>query len=364
MNIPLYKPYIGEEEKDAVLRVLKLGKLSRGKEVEEFEKDFAQYSGKKYAVALNSGTSGLHVLVRAMGWKEGDEIITTPFSYIASANALLFEKITPIFVDIDPLTLNIDPRKIEEKITPRTKGIILVHILGLPADIVAIKKIKEKYNLQIIEDACEAVGKTGDDFPVSKIGDASVYAFHENKQLTTAGEGGMIVTDNPEIAQKCWSMRDQGRSLKKDWINSVILGYNFRMTEMQAAFGREQLKKIGKMLAKRELLAKKYFDLLVDTKGLITPQQMSPMKRSWFLYYVIFENQKIRDRIHQALETVGVGSSTNYFPPIYNFPMYSKCKKDCGNTEKISSKLLALPMFYEMSESDVERVVDTIKTNL
>ncbi|MEI6553137.1 MAG: DegT/DnrJ/EryC1/StrS family aminotransferase [bacterium] len=364
MNIPLYKPYIGDEEKGAVLRVLKSRKLSRGKEVENFEKEFAQYVGKKYAIALNSGTSGLHVLVRAMGWKEGDEIITTPFSYVASANALLLEKITPVFVDIDPLTLNIDPKKIEEKITPKTKGILLVHILGLPVDVVAIQKIKEKYNLQIIEDACEAIGRIGDDFTVSQIGEASVYAFHENKQLTTAGEGGMIVTDNAELAQKCCSMRDQGRSIKKDWISNVILGYNFRLTEMQAAFGREQLKRIDRMLVKRESLAKKYADLLTGFKGLTTPQQMSPMKRSWFLYFVVFENQTVRDRIHQKLERAVIGSSTNYFPPIYNFPMYSNCKKDCDNAERISSTLLALPMFYEMSDCDVERVVDVIKANL
>ncbi len=364
MKIPLYKPYIGNEEISAVMRVLQSKKLTRGQETEEFEKEFAKYSKKKYAIAINSGTSGLHILVRTMGWKEGDEIITTPFSYIASANALLFEKITPVFVDIDISTLNIDIKKIEEKITPKTKGILLVHILGLPADVTALKKIKEKYNLQIIEDACESIGVIGDDFKVSQIGEASVYGFHENKQMTTFGEGGMIVTDNNDFAQKCRSMRDQGRSLKKDWINNVTLGFNFRMTEVQSAFGREQLKRINDFLEKRERLSEKYASLLSDIKGITTPQQMTPLRRSWFLYFVVFEKKEIRDYVHKELEVVGINSSINYFPPIYNFPMYVKCKKDCVNAEKISDTLLALPMYFEMNDIEVEEIVKVIKNSL
>lgn len=246
MNIPLYKPYVSNREIGAVLRVLKSKKLSRGQEVENFEREFAIYTNKKYAIAVNSGTSGLHLLVRAMGWKNGDEVITTPFSYIASSNALLFENVKPVFVDIDINTLNIDPKKIEEKINNKTIGMLLVDILGLPVDEDKLLKIKNKYKLQVIEDSCEALGRPDDDFTVGNLADATVYGFHENKQLTTAGEGGMIVTDNVEITQKCMAMRDQGRSLKKDWINNVILGFNFRMTEIQSAFGREQLKNIGK----------------------------------------------------------------------------------------------------------------------
>jgi len=361
MKIPFYKPYITENETNAVLRVLKSGKLTKGQEVEEFEKEFADYTGKKYAIAVNSGTSGLHLVVRAMGWKKGDEIITTPFSFIASSNALLFEEVTPIFVDINENSLNIDPDKIEEKITPKTKGMLLVHILGLPVDFEKIKKIADKYNLPIIEDACEAIGKPGEDFIVSRLGIASVYGFHENKQLTTGGEGGMIVTDDPVVAQKCRSMRDQGRSLNKDWIKSVILGYNFRMTEIQAAFGREQLKIIDKMLAKRGEIANKYSMLFSGVKGLVTPNEMISEKRSWFIYFVILENLGIREKIYQALSSNEIASSINYFPSIYNFPMYADCKKECAITDDISGRILALPMFYEMTDEQINQVVDVIK---
>lgn len=361
MKIPFYKPYITENETNAVLKVLKSGKLTKGQEVEEFEKEFADYIGKKYAIAVNSGTSGLHLVVRAMGWKKGDEVITTPFSFIASSNALLFEGVTPIFVDINENTFNIDPDKIEEKITPKTRGMLLVHILGLPVNFEKIKKIADKYNLPIIEDACEAIGKPGDDFIVSKLGAASVYGFHENKQLTTGGEGGMIVTDNPVVAQKCRSMRDQGRSLDKDWIKNVILGYNFRMTEIQAAFGREQLKIIDEMLAKREEIANRYSVLLSGVKGLITPSKMISEKRSWFIYFVILEDSDMREKIYQALSNNKIVSSTNYFPPIYNFPMYVGCNKECTITDDISGRILALPMFYEMTDEQINKVVDVIK---
>jgi perosamine synthetase len=364
MNIPLYKPYINKKEISAVLRVLKSNKLSKGQEVENFEKEFAKYTNKKYAVAVNSGTSGLHLLVRAMGWKRGDEIITTPFTYIASSNALLFEGVKPIFVDINIKTLNIDPEKVGDKISKKVRGMLLVDILGLPVDYEKLVKIKEEYNLQVIEDACEALGRPNDNFTVGKLADATVYGFHENKQLTTAGEGGMIVTDNLKIAESCFAMRDQGRSLKKDWINNVILGFNFRMTEVQAAFGREQLKKMDRILKRRELIAEKYSTGFRGIEKLSVPNQESFNKRSWFLYFIVLENSEIRDKIHKALLDSGITSSKNYFPPIYDFPMYKDHKKDCKNTEIISETLLALPMFYEMDDKQVNAVVDVIKKTL
>ncbi|OHA92551.1 MAG: hypothetical protein A3G47_03045 [Candidatus Zambryskibacteria bacterium RIFCSPLOWO2_12_FULL_39_45] len=361
MKIPLYKPYISNNEVSAVSRVFKSGKLSRGVEIELFEKEFASYVGKKYAIAVNSGTSGLHILVRTLGWKKGDEVITTPFSYVASANALLFEGVTPIFIDIDSRTLNIDANKIEEKITPKTKGMLLVHILGLPVNYQEIKQLKDKYNLQVIEDACEAIGKPNDNFIVTKLGEATVYGFHENKQLTTGGEGGMIVTDDPIIAQKCLAMRDQGRSLKKDWMKYVILGFNFRMTEMQAAFGREQLKIIDKMLTRREEIAQRYSNLLNNVRGVVIPDQTTKDKRSWFVYFILLENNENRDRVYKALLGNGIASSTNYFPPIYNFPMYADYTNGCEITDKIFERILALPMFYEMTNDEVEQVSKIVK---
>lgn len=348
----------------AVSRVFKSGKLSRGIEIELFEKEFANYVGKKYAIAVNSGTSGLHILVRILEWKKGDEVITTPFSYVASANTLLLEGVTPIFVDIDPQTLNIDTNKIEEKITPKTKGVLLVHIFGLPVNYQKVKQLKNKYNLQVIEDACEAIGKPEDNFTVAKLGEATVYGFHENKQLTAGGEGGMVVTDDLIVAQKCWAMRDQGRSFEKDWMKYVTLGFNFRMTEMQAAFGREQLKIIDKILTRREEIAQEYSNLLNNVKGVVTPDKMTKDKRSWFIYFILLENNDARDRVYKALLDNGIASSTNYFPPIYNFPMYADYSKGCEITDKIFERILALPMFYEMTNDEIKQVSRTIKNVL
>lgn len=365
MKIPLYRPRIGEKEKRAVLRVLASKKLSRGEEVETFEREFARYVGRKYAIAVNSGTSGLHLLVRCLGWKSGDEIITTPFSYIASSNVILLENAKPVFVDIDERTFNIDPRKIEEKINPKTKGILLVHILGLPVDYEAIRRISNKYKLPIIEDACEALGRPAKNFPVSRLGVATVYGFHENKQLTSGGEGGMIVTDDLRVARKCRSLRDQGRSLDKDWLRKVILGFNFRMTEVQAAFGRAQLDTIRSTLAERERIAKKYSDLLRGLDGLVTPADLTVSKRSWFLYFILLKDSKTREKIQKALRQFGVESSTNYFPPIYKFPAYKPYwKGKYPITERISRGLLALPMFSGMQEKEIRHIVRIIRKTL
>lgn len=363
MNIPLFKPYITNDEFVALQRTLKSGKLTRGNEVEAFEKEFAQYVEKKFAIAVNSGTSGLHVAVRALGWRKGDEVITTPFSYISSSNALLYENVTPVFVDIDPHTLNIDPSKIEKKITNNTKGIMAVHILGLPVAFNPLKKIKEEYGFQIIEDACEAIGRPSEHFNVSTLGDISVYGFHENKQITTLGEGGMIVTDNRDLAEICRSMRDQGRSTNKEWIKNVILGFNFRMTEAQAAFGREQLKKIDKMLTRRRDIAQRYSVLLEDVKDITIPVVESS-ERSWFVYYIILDDPSMRAQVVNKLNKANICTSTNYFPPIYNFPMYRGSNRACIHSESISERLLVLPMYYEMKNDEIDRVVSELKKAL
>lgn len=364
MTIPLYKPCIGREEKRALLRVLRSGKLARGAETAAFEGEFAAYVGAKRAVALNSGTSGLEVLVRALGWKAGDEVISTPFSYIASANCLMNAGVKPVFVDIDPHTLNIDPSKIEAKITPNTKGIVLVHILGLPADVGAIKKIAAAHDLRVIEDACEALGRPGDAFPVGRF-DAAVYGFHENKQLTTAGEGGMIATNDPSLAVQCAALRDQGRSLEKDWMQRVILGHNFRMTEIQSAFGRAQLSKLDSMLEQRDRIARRYHKMLSGVRGLTLPQDMSSGKRSWFLYFIMCESSELRDRICDGLALEGIAYSTNYFPPIYRFAIYAgTCDAGLPVAERASQTLLALPTFPEMKDREVDRVADLIRRSI
>jgi len=360
--IPLYKPNIEKKEIKAVLRVLRSGKLSRGKEIDKFEKEFAIYTKQKYAVAVNSGTSGLHLAARSIGWKKGDEVITTPFSYIASANVLLFEGVKPIFVDIDPLTLNIDANKIEEKITANTKGILLVHTLGLPIELDRVSELKRKYKLRIVEDVCEAIGRPTNTFNVAKLGDISVFGFHENKQLTTGGEGGMITTNSYLLAKKCRSMRDQGRSFKKNWINDVILGFNFRMTEMQAAFGRTQLKSLDKALKRRNEIAKKYSYFLKKVDGIVTPDTLSRNERSWFAYFILFKKALNRNLVYESLYKMGICSSINCFPPIYKFPMYVDYRGGCyKNTEGISKRILVLPIYYKMTNGQVKLVTDKIK---
>jgi perosamine synthetase len=363
--IPLYKPYVGKKEVDAVIRVIKSNKFTRGKEVEKFEKNFAKYTKQKYAIAVNSGTSGLHLAVRAMGWKKGDEIITTPFSFIASSNSLLFEDVTPVFVDIDPSNLNIDITKIEKKITKNTKGILLVHLFGLPVDITEIKKLKKKYKLQIIEDACEAIGTPNNEFTVTNAGELSIYSFHENKEITSGGEGGMITTNNPELARICRSMREHGRASGKDWLENVILGFNFRMTEMQAAFGDVQLKSLNKILRKNSNTAKKYHSLIKGTPGIKTQTELGRTKRGSFTYFVLFDDPDKRTLVHEALTKAGIGSSTNYFPPINKFPHHRKNEnEEYKHTEYISKRLLVLPLFYEITENQIKEVVSVIKRTL
>jgi perosamine synthetase len=357
MKIPLYRPYVNEEMVRAVTAVLCSRKLSRGESVIQFESEFATYVGKKHAVALNSGTSALMVAVGVLGWKEGDEIITTPYSFIASSNCLLVHGVKPVFVDIDPTTLNIDPSKIEEKIGPRTKGILIVDIFGLSIDVDCLRDIAKRHDLLVLEDACEALGRHSEIFAAGKIGDIVAYGFHENKQLTTGGEGGMLVTDDDQLAEKSRAMRDQGRSNHANWIENVTLGFNFRMTEMQAAFGSAQLHVLDEMLARRKKIADQYSLLFSKVDGVATPAQITGSERSWFIYFVLLENTEMRKAVRDALTQSGIGSSENYFPPIYRFPMYSDYKENCPAADFISDRLLALPLFYEMTDEEVNVVV-------
>ena len=362
MNVSLYKPEIGLGEENAVMRVLKSGSLSKGMEVSALETEFAMYVDKKYAVAVNSGTSGLHLAVRALGGKAGDEIITTPFSYIASSNALLYEGIKPVFVDIDPKTLNIDVNKLENKITPKTKGILLVHIFGLPGEKYNFLRLVKKYKLQVIEDACETVGRPSSHFPIGSYGSITVYGFFENKQITTGGEGGMIVTNNKNLFNLCRSMRDQGRSQKKNWIDNVILGFNYRMTEIQAAFGRIQLRKLDRMLYSRERIARLYGSLLRDSN--IEIPFVSHFSRSWFVYYVIFKDKDMRQKIKRILDKKGIKNSDSYFPPIPHFPLYRYDKSKYPVCENISQRLLTLPLFTVLSKESVRCICRIIIENI
>lgn len=363
MKIPLYKPSFGIEELEAAKRVLNSSCFTRGNEVASFENEFANYIGKKYAIAVTSGTSGLHLLIKASGWQSGDKIITSPFSYIATSNALLYEGIKPIFTDISEDTLNINPKNIHAEIHKDTKGILNVHILGLPS-VLDNTKIN---NLTIIEDACEAIGQPSKKFPINIKAKAAVYSFHENKPITTGGEGGIITTDDPEIAGLCYSMRDQGRSNNSKWINMVKLGYNYRMTEIQAAIGRAQLKKLPKILAQRKGLAEKYEQLFKDQKEFKTPYQNNSIDRSWFTYFLIFKNVKTRNTVKNELEKIGVQTNANLFTPIHLFPHYKELGYREGQfpvSERIYKRILGIPFFTKLTFNQQKYIATIIKTTI
>ncbi|MFH1392111.1 MAG: DegT/DnrJ/EryC1/StrS family aminotransferase [bacterium] len=358
--IPLSKPDITNLERQAVLSVLKTSRLSLGPKLEEFENLMANHINIKYAVAVNSGTSALHLIIRALDIGEGDEVITTPFSFIASSNCILFEKAKPVFVDIDKNNFNIDVNKIETAITKNTKAILAVDVFGYPADWDALQKIAKKYNLFLIEDSAEALGSEYKNKKCGSFGDAGVFAFYPNKQITT-GEGGMIVTNNRKIAEFCKSMRNQGRDESGRWFKYVRLGYNYRLSEINCALGIVQLKRINQILKKREKVAQTYNRLLKNFENIKLPYATKNIKISWFVYVVRVQS---RDKIMQALQKKGIGCS-NYFPPIHLMPFYQKLfnykKGDFPICEKTSQETLALPFYNNLKKSEINYVVQELK---
>jgi perosamine synthetase len=348
---------MSKSEIKSALKALGGGKLTRGTITEKFENAFAAYIGQKFAVATNSGTSALHLAVRAAGWKKGDEVITSPFSYIASANCLIYEGVIPRFVDINPQTLTIDVDLIEKKITKRTKGILIVDIFGLPVgERAKLVRLKKKYNLIIVEDACEAVGNSGPDFEICKASDITVFGFHENKQMTTGGEGGMVVTNTPQLAAYCRSMRDQGRFDGKDWIDKVVLGYNYRMTEMQAAIGIEKLKTISKVLSVREKIANEYYANLIKHPGILCPQDLTSSRRSWFAYFIVLKDEQSRQLLKEHLRMKGIQTAAHYFVPLYQFPHLRKFRSKCPVADMRGGQILVLPLYENLSVAAIKKI--------
>lgn len=362
-NIPLAKPYIGDEEIRAVSEVVRSGILSLGPKLKEFENAFARFMGTKYAIAVNSGTSGLHLCMKALNIRPGDEVITTPFSFVASSNPVIFEGGKPIFVDIDEKTYNIDPKRLGYAITDKTKAIVLVHIFGQACNMNEIMKISEKRRIPIIEDACEALGATYNGRKVGAFGRAGVFAFYPNKQITT-GEGGMILTDDDEIALLCGSLRNQGREDSGDWFNHVRIGYNYRLSEISCALGIEQLKKIDFILKKRKEIAAKYTARLKDIKGLITPYIDSPSDNSWWVYYLRVAEGINRDMVLKYLNEKGISSKGYFYPPIHLQPVYKKIFGYKGGefpvAERISSSGFIIPFFVELTDQQIGIVCETI----
>jgi perosamine synthetase len=346
---------------DAVTAVLRTSRLSLGPKLEEFERAIARYTGAAHAIGVSSGTAGLHLCIRALGIGEGDEVIVPSFAFIAVANAVRYEKALPVFVDIEPETLNLDPSRIEAAITSRTKAILVVHTFGCPADLAAILEIARQHHLCVIEDACEAIGAEFDGRKVGGCGDAGVFAFYPNKQITT-GEGGMVVTENPRIASMVRALRNQGRTDSNDWFEHTEVGYNYRLSEMNCALGISQLKRIDSILARRAEIAGKYRNKLKGTENLrFPPMEVPRRKLSWFVYVVRLSgsfSQIHRNWIMNEMHRRGIGCG-RYFAPIHLQPAYRSAnmpRQDLRVTEFEAARCLALPFFNGLQDEQIDDV--------
>lgn len=362
--IPLSAPDITRREIDAVTDVLQSPTLSIGPKIVEFEQACARIAGRSHGIGVNSGTSGLHLAMLAAGIKPGDEVITTPFSFVASANCILYVGAKPVFVDIDVTTLNLDVDKVEAAITPRTRAIVGVDVFGHPGGMAELEQIAQKHELILIEDACEGFGGRSGDRPIGSFGRAGVFAFYPNKQITT-GEGGMIVTDDDSFADTCRALRNQGRE-GMGWLAHQRLGYNYRLSEINAALGAAQVSRIGEILENRRRVAHQYMECLMTNRYLILPTLEDGTHMSWFVFVVRLNDLFAtgdRDEIMLALRREGIGCN-NYFPPIHLQPYMTEPfgfrEGDYPVCEYVSQRTIALPFFTRMSEAQVLRVCRTL----
>jgi perosamine synthetase len=367
LKVQLAKPDITQKEIDAVVDVMKSGILSIGPKVEEFEERISKYVGVKHAIAVNSGTSGLHLLIKSYGIEKGDEVITTPFSFVASANCVLFEGAQPVFVDIDPKTLNMDIKKIEEKINSKTKAILAVDVFGHPVNMKAIKEIADAHGLTVIEDSCEAIGSEYNGIKCGCMADGAVFAFYPNKQITT-GEGGVIITNDDAVADLCRSYRSQGRAITGLWLHHERLGYNYRLSELHAALGTVQMERIDEIIDKRGKVADSYNSRLKDISGIQIPYiDPGVSKMSWFVYVIKLDPKIDRDKLMQYMLENGVGCRP-YFTPIHLQPyfieMFGYKEGDFPITEKIANSTIALPFFNDLNEDQIEYVVMRLKEGI
>ncbi|MFA6106241.1 MAG: DegT/DnrJ/EryC1/StrS family aminotransferase [Patescibacteria group bacterium] len=361
---PVAKPYITDEDRESVLGVLKTDYLSLGPKLGEFERKFARKLGVKFACAVSSGTAGLHLALIASGIGEGDEVITTPFTFVASANTIVSVGAKPVFADIDPITYNINPGQLEKKITKLTKAIMVVHIFGQPCDMDPIMAIAKKNRLLVIEDACESLNAAYRGKKAGTFGQAGVFAFYPNKQMTT-GEGGMIITNNKKIYDACASLRNQGRDENDRWLEHKYFGYNYRLDEMSAALGISQLKKLDFMISERRKIAGWYSGLLKPYADIVQhPGIAADNDHTWFVYVIKIKDKKIsRDRLIVSLERKGI-CTRPYLPSVHLFSFYKKrfsCREgDFPVSEEASASTLALPLFVGLTKRDCQYIVNKL----
>lgn len=364
MQIPMSSPDLTDAEIQAVNGVLTTRWLSLGPQLEQFEAAFGRYVGTDHAVGVNSGTSGLHLAMIAAGIGAGDEVITPSFSFIASANCVVYERGTPVFADIDPLTGTLDPAAVEAAISGRTKAIIAVHAFGQPADMDPLLEVARRHDLYVVEDACEAIGAEYRGRRAGTMSDAAVFAFYPNKQMTT-GEGGMLVTDRAGWADLFRSLRNQGRDVFDEWLNHTRLGYNYRLDEMSAALGLAQLGRIDELLARRARVAAWYDERLDGIPALHKPYIAGTTTRmSWFVYVIRCADGVDRNALMAHLKARGVPSRP-YFTPIHLQPFYREQygwqRGDLPHTERAGDTFLALPFSGVMTEEQVDYVCEQLR---
>lgn len=380
-EIPLSRPDISPLEEELVVQSLRSGRLALGPMAEQFENRVAAASDCLYAVSVSSGTSGLHLALLSLGIGPGDEVITTPFSFIASSNCILYVGATPVFVDICPKTLNMDPDRVERAITPRTKAILAVETFGNPAHMDAYEQIAKRHEIPLIEDCCEALGSRLNGRPAGSFGRIGVFAFYPNKQITT-GEGGCIVTNDRRLANLCRSMRNQGRAVVDQpdpatgqlsgaavgsWLSHERLGFNYRLDELSAALGVGQMRRLDEIVHKRQLVAESYMRRLMGSPHVVLPTLLPGTEMSWFVFVVRLDSayaRHERDRIIQGLRRHDIGAG-DYFPCIHTQPFYrERFGFEPGMfpiAESVSQRTIALPFYNGLDVGDLEIVAQTLE---
>ncbi len=366
-SVPLSGPYLGEREEELVLEVLRSGRLSLGPVVDRFEELLAERVGAPYAAAVSSGTTGLHLLCVAAGIEPGDEVITSPYSFSASANCFIYEGGIPVFADLDRRTLNLDPAAVEAAITERTKAIVAVDIYGYPCELDELRAIADQHGLALIGDSCEALGAEYRGAPLGSHGTSCVFAFYPNKQITT-GEGGMVITHSEEEWHLIRSLRNQGRPEPGGWLEHVRLGFNYRLSEIASALGIGQLERLDEILALRGQAAKRYGELLGGIDGIELPcADDAAHVRSWFVYVVLFPDSAVRERVIATFEREGIGCN-RYLPSIHLQPYmrerFGFGEGLCPIAEDVSSRSLALPFFTGIEAGAQERVAEVLASAL
>jgi perosamine synthetase len=372
IQIPLSSPDITDEEIQAVVDVLRTRHLSLGPKGPEFEDAMRRYLGVDEAVAMSSGTAALHCCLLGLGIGPGDEVVTTPFSFIATGNVIKMVGATPVFADIDPQTLNLDPEKAEKAITPKTKAILAVEAFSNPVGMHDLAQLAARHEIPLIEDSCEALGSSHKGRKAGTFGRCGVFGFYPNKQMTT-GEGGMVVTNDKKLADMCRSLRNQGRDPGSSWLAHARLGFNYRMSDVNAAIGIVQIKRLEEIIDARQRVAHTYIDLLLDEPNLILPTIDAETVMSWFVFVVRLAGTKAdgnefdgtdRDAILNTLRTHHIGCS-NYFPPIHLQPFYMQDhgtqRGDFPITERVADRTIALPFHNRLTRLEIENVVGRLK---